>query len=133
MSSRKSRRGNFTKGRIWIVFIFLLLRAMDFLLYYSVHTMPNTSRLIGDIIAATLWSAVLLTLVWMRQNWARYAMGILLLLSVAVALITEAAYAEFLPGNMTLLMVTYTIGQLTAALILIFSPSIQKLTSHSYV
>lgn len=130
MSPRRSRRGNFTRGRLWLVFIFLLLRALDYFLFsFAV----NKHSVLGPIINGTLWSIALLSAIWFRMNWARYAMVILLLVSVGLAFILEASFAEFVASDVILVMATFTAGQLVAALMLIFFPSIQKLTNNAYL
>jgi NADH:ubiquinone oxidoreductase subunit K len=130
MSTRRSRRGNFVKGRAWLVVIFLLLCGLNCLTYFAA---AHKREVMGPIINSSLWSVVLLAAIWCRKNWARYAMVILMLVSVALAFILEASFAEFVAGDTLLIMVTITAGHLVVALILIFSHGIQKLTSNAYV
>jgi hypothetical protein len=132
MSPRKSRRGNFLKGRLWLIALFIMLRGLDCLMFFCVPV-ANKRPLMGDILNSILWSTVLLAAIWCRKNWARYVMVFQILIGVVFAFILEASFADRVPGNTLLVMATFTAGQLTAALILIFSPSIQKLTNNAYI
>ena len=117
------------KGRIWLIFILLLLRGIDCLLYFSDHA-PNKNPIIAVVIISNLWSVVLLTAIWFRQSWARYTMVGLIFLWLALAFIFAEPIAALFGGYYVLIAVCA--GYLVPAIILIRSHGIEKLTNRSF-
>jgi len=130
MAPRRSHRANFTKGRTWLVVIFLLLRGIDCFAFLTLRDLHRQQMLIL-ITLSTLWTTVLLSTIWFRKEWARYVMISLLLVMVGVAFILEVGFSDTVAGKTIPVLGVYTTGQLAAALMLIFFPSIRKLTSRA--
>lgn len=131
MQHQKSRNAHIYWGRFWIVVTFLILRAVDvagYLWSYDAHK----STVKAVIINSNILSIVLLAGIWYRQLWARYALISLLLIWLVLGFAFTGFLQEFFADKYGFIMATGCAGYIAAALILIASPSIQKLTSRSF-
>lgn len=77
-----SRRGNAQRGRLELAGFFLLLRAVDFLVYFSTPV-DERSRVLAALFTCALWTTAPLVGVWLRTGWCRWAMMACLFGSVA--------------------------------------------------
>ena len=79
------------RARLWICFLFLLCSGADYLLLRftidpgnPMQSMTGTAPLIAALaVLSALGSKVLLICLWRRVSWARYALGVLLVMSIA--------------------------------------------------
>lgn len=131
MQHRKSRNAYIYWGRFWIVVTFIILRAVDVAGYVSCYE-AHKSTVISVIINSNILSIVLLTGIWYRQIWARYILVALLLIWLALAFAFTGFLQEFFAVKYGFIMAFGCAGYIAATLILIASPSIQKLTSRSF-
>lgn len=125
-SNKRHRHASPQVGRVWVVFVFLMLRAVDLVIYCGVPVITR-HHLMGVILNGVIWSTVLLIGIWFRKAWARIILVFLLLASVGLAMIFWTGLADV---HVSAHFVGLSIGvNLAVALILICSPSVRKLTS----
>src|SRR5260370_39941238 len=79
-------RGMASRGRMWLLAIFCALRGIEVLIYLGT-TASDKSRLIGTILVNVVWTTALLTGIWLRQNWARYVLILLMFIDVVSSMI----------------------------------------------
>ncbi len=129
---RSRRRGSVYRARLWLVGIFLLLRAYDVFVFVSVP-LPGSSILFGSIINKFILTTVLLTAIWFRKGWARYALIFLLAIGVLAALIVLPEFWVKLEDSSRLTVFTVTAIILHAAIAfrLMFSRDLDRLTSRA--
>ncbi|HWB61182.1 MAG TPA: hypothetical protein VG733_16995 [Chthoniobacteraceae bacterium] len=132
---RKYRRGAVTTGRIQLIALYIFLETLDVVLYFNSPTML-LSRMTAVAIINTLWATVCVIGIWNRQNVARYFLFVRLLLSAAANGILELSYTEYLSPNAdktrVFIAVGITVSHLAAAIFLIASDAIRKLTKPEY-
>jgi hypothetical protein len=100
---------------------------------YLASPAADKSRILASIITGAIWTTALLAGVWFRRNWCRYALLLILLLSVASSMI-------FLPGlfeqpvNYAVLKIlsVVTLVNGAAAWALACSRDIRRVTSRSH-
>jgi hypothetical protein len=79
--SRHRSRG----GRLWLVAIFIALRAGDAaLLKFAFHPLNEYPVLKGLSIGSIAWTTLLLIAIWRRQEWARILLITLISISIAI-------------------------------------------------
>ena len=72
------------RARLWIGVLFFLTAGADYmLLRFSYDPFNPVPLLTGLAILGALGSKVMLIGMWLRQPWARYALGTLLVMSIA--------------------------------------------------
>jgi hypothetical protein len=126
-----SSRGSDFRGRLWLILIFLALRGIEVIVYLAVPEV-HSPQVVGSTINNVIWSAALLTGIWYRQNWCRYILIALLLITVVTLLI-------LLPDALVLLeddMIVVFLGAMTLAYagivwVLISSRDIRRLTDRT--
>lgn len=108
---------------IAIIFaIFLVLNALSIF-----STMPEMRHKVAvELGLSLLWTTVFLGAIWQGQNWARYVLGVLLLLSIVyIIFATIPTFFEYkmpLPLMVPIMLVAY----LAMFLILTFNKDISK-------
>lgn len=136
MSRRKSHRQTFLRARIWLVVVFCVLFLPDLgtYLWWKGHNLQNASQVMGSVLVNLLWDLVLLGAMWMRMNWARYVMVTLLMLALVGGICFLATLQILVNANAHLLMIMafWFVTRVIGTMLLIFNPSIRKLTSYAY-
>lgn len=126
MRKYPTNTGSDTKGRIALVVIFLVFRLVDILTFLSV---PEEGRehILGNIFISFLWTTVCLVAIWMRKNWARYVLSVLLGLSVFFLFMI---IPDMLSHGRTLPLILPISGavNLIVIVVLIYLPSLRTLT-----
>jgi len=78
------RPGNRFAGKIWLIVIFVILTALN---YAASLVSPFIGSYgpgyCGALFVATFWNGVLLSAIWCRHGWARFALAAFLLAFVA--------------------------------------------------
>jgi hypothetical protein len=69
----RSLLGSSFRGKMSLIAIFLIFRALDAFIYFEYPAL-NKSSLTGAIINSTIWTTALLTAIWFRKGWARYVL-----------------------------------------------------------
>jgi hypothetical protein len=114
-----------------VILIFFILRAVDGFMYFSSYS-ANKQQILAVIIDANLWSITLLAGIWFRHAWARYTLATLLLLWLGLGFIFAGYVEEFFADKYVLIMGVASAGYIAAAVVLMASPSLHKLTSRSF-
>ncbi|MDB6154729.1 MAG: hypothetical protein JWL90_3182 [Chthoniobacteraceae bacterium] len=125
-------RGSSRRGRLLLVAIFFVLRSTDLLMYFGSHA-NNRAQLLSPIIAGGIWTTALLIAIGCRQNWARYILNSLLVLSVIFSfvgslILLQEGTQDHMPIAMLLI-----VGLVNAGLFwcLLLSPSIRRLAKRA--
>jgi hypothetical protein len=82
-------RERFRRSRLWLLFLFCVLRGSDALIYFG-SPPGDRPRLLAAILVGAIWTTATMAGVWSRQNWCRGALGFLIVL-------TTLSYTLFLP------------------------------------
>jgi hypothetical protein len=69
----RPRRGSSFRGKLSLVAIFLILRALDAFIFFE-YPLISKSALVGALINNIIWTTALLTAIWLRKSWARYVL-----------------------------------------------------------
>ena len=126
-----SSQGSDFRGRLWLILIFLALRGIEVVTYLLVPE-ENNSRLIGSIINNAIWSAALLTGIWYRQNWCRYILiGLLLVTVVTLMIVLPDALVLLGDDLIVVLLAGITLAYVAIVWVLISSPDIRRLTDRT--
>jgi len=126
-----SSRGSDFRGRLWLILIFLALRGIEVVMYLAFPEVYSP-QVVGSTINNVIWSAALLTGIWYRQNWCRYILIALLLISVITLMILLPDALVLLEDDMiVVLLAGITLAYVAVVWILISSPDIRRLTDRT--
>jgi len=71
-------------GRVWMIWIFFVLRCADLgLIFFAWHGQNPAPLLRGVVVGSVLWNTVLIACVWQRRAWARYFLSAVIVLVIA--------------------------------------------------
>jgi hypothetical protein len=116
-------------GRLSLIPIFFILRALDVFLYFE-WPQVNKSSLLFSILNNVIWTSALLAAICFRKAWARYVLIFFMPLGVLPSLILlQDFWIKFDADNrlMVILSVTFIV-QSTVAWFLMFSRDLDRLT-----
>jgi hypothetical protein len=127
----RSSGGSEFRGKLWLIFIFLALRSIEVFMYLLVPTENNT-RVLASLINTVIWTTALLIGIWYRQNWCRYVLIAMLILTVVTFMIIVPEAVVLLDDDM-LFVLFGGIALAYAAMVwvLISSPDIRRLTDRT--
>ncbi len=119
------------RGRIWVIGIFVALRAIEFGLYYA--TAASRSAWMALLLASVLWTTVLLIGIWFQRNWARYFL--ILALGASSVGLAITATAKIQEGDLhyttAFILAMSAIGHAAIVCALAYSPDIKHLTNQA--
>lgn len=73
------RPGNRLAGKIWLLVIFFTLTALNYAASLVAPFLGSFSGIYGGaLFISTFWTGVLLTAIWFRHGWARFALAVFL-------------------------------------------------------
>jgi hypothetical protein len=126
--ARQHYRGRADRGRMWVVVIFAVLGGLNGL-GYLVGAQFDRRDVLAMALVSFLWTTVLLIGVWRRQNWCRYILAALLILSILISIVL---FPEILPVARVIpilgaLFVMQGIIHSVVAWALLASPDIRRL------
>ncbi len=134
--------GSIQQGRVWVILIFFMLRCgeavvlLDMADRFGVDAVVGDTRTLGANLSSLILSTGLLAGIWCRQNWARYASIVLLILGAFAALVV---FGEMLQINIPtsqwrVMSLVVLAGGINAACawVLISSRDIKRLTNKIY-
>jgi hypothetical protein len=129
---QRRSRGRFRRGRLWLILIFLGLRAGDALMYFGSPAIDRP-RVLASIVIGGIWTTSALGGLWAMQAWCRYALNILIVLTTIASTCFISAVFQ-LPVNQRVLIFLFAAAMVNGAAIwaVISSPGIRRLTSRSY-
>ena len=128
--SHPSRESDF-RGRLWLILIFLALRGIEVFMYLAVPA-RNNSQLLGSMLSTVIWTTALLIGIWYRQNWCRYILIVLLLLTVVVFMILVPEGMVIFGDDMLLVLFGgLALAYAAIAWVLISSRDIRRLTNRT--
>jgi hypothetical protein len=113
---------------MWVVVIFAVLGGLNGL-GYLVGAQFDRRDVLAMALVSFLWTTVLLIGVWRRQNWCRYILAALLILSILISIVL---FPEILPVARVIpilgaLFVMQGIIHSVVAWALLASPDIRRL------
>ena len=131
-SRRRRSKASVTRGRWWVVGIFLALRGADAVMLLGTPA-GNRTPLYVAVFNTAVWTTVLLIGIWRRMNWARYILCGLLILGLIANLVTIATLIQDKSGGAGTsgLFAIVSVIYLGVVGCLIYSPSIRRLTDRS--
>lgn len=133
MSRRRHRKGSssFFAGRMILIAIFLLYRAVDVFYYFASPDAEERFGRLGASVVFGLWTTVLLVAMWYRQSWARLVLAGYLILTLIFPsfVLLEYLKARIVPPLEVI--IPFSVSLLTLLAIL-FLPPIRSLTRHRY-
>jgi len=130
---RKGRTaGSSRRGRVLLILIFCVLRVADALVCFSGPASARSPAVAAVLIGA-LWTTSLMVGIWFRQEWCRWALMVVLLLSILSAMffLRDAFDLPVHAGPILVLLVIALINS-GAAWGVIQLRDIRRLTSRSH-
>jgi hypothetical protein len=129
----RSRLGSSFRGKLSLIAMFFILRALDVFIYFE---WPGTdkSALLFSIINNIIWTTALLAAVWFRKGWARYVLILFLPLGVLSGLILLPDFwIKFDADNRVIVILSAAlIVNATVAWFLMFSRDLDRLTGRGH-
>jgi hypothetical protein len=127
-----SRRGNAQRGRLELIGFFVVLRALDLLVYFTAPANERT-QILGVIFTCALWTTAALAGVWMREGWCRWALMACLFGSVvATSCFLKSSFDLPLQFNHFVIPFIIAIVDAAIAWAVIGSRDIRRLVSRSH-
>ncbi|MDR3403861.1 MAG: hypothetical protein P4L99_15300 [Chthoniobacter sp.] len=129
---RRSHRG-LSRGRLYLVLIFLVLFTFNLVNYLFTPYYEKQDLLLHEVPIGIVMTSLLVG-VWCRQFWARYLLAALALFRVVASFIILPAFAEMIMSNWVIAL-SMLIGPILYALVtwaVLGLPSIRRLVSRRY-
>jgi len=129
----RKRRKKVKNGRLYILLLFLWLRAIDVATLFYLY--PRLSvvykhYLVVSLVTTSVWTSGLFIAIWFRQNWAKYVLVASLLITVVSTLSMIPGLPDVMqPMKELMAILGITAVYLPVALVLMASKQIHKLTS----
>jgi hypothetical protein len=116
---------------MWLIFIFLALRSIEVFMFLLVPAESN-SRVLGSMINTVIWTTALLIGIWYRQNWCRYILIAILLLTVVTLMIIVPEAVVLLDAEILfVLFAGITLAYAAIIWVLISNSDIRRLTDRT--
>jgi hypothetical protein len=118
------------KGRLWLVVIWIALRALDAAIFISMRRAHNAhnAQMLVFLFSDVLWSTTLLIAVGCRQAWAKFGLVAIVGMGIAWDVIHISQAAKDTQG----LFVIDCIGRALVMVVILRSWGIKRLTSRAY-
>jgi len=132
-SGRRRRHRSLTRGRLYLVLIFLLLFAFNLWNFSFTPNYEKQDFLLHEVPIGMVVTS-LLAGVWCRQFWARYLLAAILLVRAVASCIMLSKYTELIFSSWVFACTMLSGPVLYAALTwaLLSLPSIRRLVSRRY-